>query len=477
MPTSPLARLGAFRSELHACFTRRADALFELGDALLCAPAVPSLPHLSLEPVCRRGWGSVYAALTHGRIDTERLRDLLAGSLPDADPLVFAVDVTTWPRCDAECSPSRGFYYHPSRHSAGQPIVAGWAFQWIAQLGFDRDSWTAPVDAHRLHPLDDTDQQAARQIRVLLERLPAGGPLPWFVFDGGYDSAQLTLDLADIPAAVLVRLRSDRCFYADPPPRPPGSTGRPRRHGAKFNCADPATWPIPTATLACQDDQYGTVTVQAWAGLHPKQQRHPGHGSGGPRPIVRGTILRCRSSGSLRAPAHPKCCGYGGPAPASSTWTWLGEPMSAGSTWSTPFASPSRPSAGPPHGRGTPSRPTGGPGWCWPATPSCAWPANSWPISGCPGSDPDPSSECHRCGSAVGFRVCYARSVPQPPHRNPAGAPQAGPRAAARDLRFAARRSRSRPGSSGRPRKPPDDPQAAPTTADLLDGQLGTTPG
>jgi hypothetical protein len=56
--TSPLAQLGAFRSELHACFTRRADALFELGDALLCAQAVPSLPHLSLEPVHRRGWGS-----------------------------------------------------------------------------------------------------------------------------------------------------------------------------------------------------------------------------------------------------------------------------------------------------------------------------------------------------------------------------------------------------------------------------------
>jgi hypothetical protein len=127
MPTFPLVRLGAFRSELHACFPRRADALFELGDALLCAPAVPSLPHLSLEPVHRRGWGSVYAALSSGRIDAERLRDLLASSLPSAGPLVFAVDVTTWPRCDAECSPERGYYYHPSRHSAGQPIVAGWA--------------------------------------------------------------------------------------------------------------------------------------------------------------------------------------------------------------------------------------------------------------------------------------------------------------------------------------------------------------
>jgi hypothetical protein len=112
-------------------------------------------------------------------------RDLLLRFLPDADPLVFAVDVTTWPRCDAECSPERGYYYHPSRrHSAGQPIIAGWAFQWIAQLGFERDSWTAPVDAARLHPLDDTDHTAAVQVRTLLERLPTSGPVPWFVFDG-----------------------------------------------------------------------------------------------------------------------------------------------------------------------------------------------------------------------------------------------------------------------------------------------------
>jgi hypothetical protein len=54
------------------------------------------------------------------------------------------------------------------------------------------------------------------------------------VFDAGYNSAQLTLDLAEAPAAILVRLRADRCFYADPPPPAPGRIGRPRRHGAKF---------------------------------------------------------------------------------------------------------------------------------------------------------------------------------------------------------------------------------------------------
>ncbi|MFL6222004.1 MAG: transposase, partial [Actinomycetes bacterium] len=158
MPTFPLAQLGQFRSELHACFPCRADALFELGDALLCAPAITSVARLSLEPSHRRGWGSAYAALACGRIEVERLRDLLASSLPPADPMVFAVDVTTWPRCDAECSPERGYYYHPSRHSGGQPIIAGWAFQWIAHVSFDRDSWTAPIDARRLHPLEDTDQ-------------------------------------------------------------------------------------------------------------------------------------------------------------------------------------------------------------------------------------------------------------------------------------------------------------------------------
>jgi DDE superfamily endonuclease len=311
-----LARLQAFRAGLHACCTRRGGALVDLADALLSAPGpVASLPQLSLEPAHRRGWGSTYAALARGRINVERLRELLGRLLPDADPLVFAVDVTAWPRCDAECSPERGLYYHPSRHSAGQPIVAGWAFQWIAQLGFQRDSWTAPVDATRLHPLDDTDQIAAGQIRALLTRLPAGGPVPWCVFDAGYGSAQLTLDLADASVVVLVRLRSDRCFYHDPPPRPPGAGGRPRRHGAKFAFADPTTWSTPTASLVTVDDQYGTVTVQAWAGLHPKQHRHPGHGSGAPRPIVRGTILRVQVQ---RIPARTR--------PPKVLWLWSAGP-------------------------------------------------------------------------------------------------------------------------------------------------------
>jgi DDE superfamily endonuclease len=317
MPTSPLARLDGFRSRLHACFTRRADALFELGDALLCAPAVPSLPPLSLEPTCRRGWGSVYAALARGQVDAERLRDLLAGCLPDADPRGFGVDVTTWPRCDAECSPERGYCYHPSRHSAGQPIIAGWAFRWSCQLSVDRDCWTAPVDAAACIPwTTPTSRPPARSARCWNGCLLVG-VVPWVVFDAGYDSAQLTLDLAQQRVAVLVRLRADRCCYADPPAPLPGKTGRPRRHGATFNCADPATWP---AALHTTDDQYGTVTVAAWAGLHPNSSATPVTAPAGRDRSCAAPSCACRSSGSPPAPARPRCCGYGGPARASSTW-------------------------------------------------------------------------------------------------------------------------------------------------------------
>ena len=215
---APRAVLNAFRVAVYACFRRRADALFELAEALLTAGPVLSPAHLSLESLHRRGWGSVYGALAHGVIDEEATRDLLAQQgLPDAAP-VFAVDTSVWPRCDAETSPGRGFYYHPSRHSAGQPIVAGWAYQWIAQLGVARDSWTAPVDVRRVHPTENATTVAVEQIKTLLQRRPVFGVAPLFVFDAGYDPLQLADELGDAPAAILVRLRRGRCFYTHPPP-------------------------------------------------------------------------------------------------------------------------------------------------------------------------------------------------------------------------------------------------------------------
>lgn len=73
--------LAEFRTALYGCFRRRADALFELIDALLSTGPTPAPAHLSLAPVHRRGWGSLYAALTQGPYSPDR-RARPGGMLP-----------------------------------------------------------------------------------------------------------------------------------------------------------------------------------------------------------------------------------------------------------------------------------------------------------------------------------------------------------------------------------------------------------
>jgi hypothetical protein len=127
-------------------------------------------------------------------------------------------------------------------------------------------------------------------MRALRARLGADAAAPLFVFAAGYDPVQLQQGVAGSGAAVLVRRRRGRCFYADAAPVP-GTNGRPRRHGQQRACGDETTWSPPTDELQGTDAQYGGVRVRAWCGLHPKQQHHPGKGPGGPRAIVRGTLL------------------------------------------------------------------------------------------------------------------------------------------------------------------------------------------
>lgn len=98
----PLHDLSGFRLEFYDVLAARADALFELVDAILCTDGlVRALVELSLAPEHRRGHGALYDAVRAGRIDLERLR-VAIGALPmprAADGrIVLAVDVSNWLR-------------------------------------------------------------------------------------------------------------------------------------------------------------------------------------------------------------------------------------------------------------------------------------------------------------------------------------------------------------------------------------------
>ena len=296
MASTEREALERFRSALYATFTGWPDALFELGDAVLCAAGpVTSVPSLSLEPEFTRSHGSLYKALAKGRIDEDRLRALLVASSSKRWPMVFAVDASTFDRCDAETSPERGFYYSASKHSAGQPIVAGWHYQWICQLSWAHDSWTAPVDVCRIPPTEDATSATVAQLRRLVGLLPDEGEVPLFVFDAGYDPIGIGHDLGDHRCEVLCRIRDDRVFYSDAPPRPnrpPSTGGRPPRHGRRWKCSEPESWPEPSENLVASDSRYGRVTVTAWHGMHPRLIGRGRWRGGVAPPIVRGSVIR-----------------------------------------------------------------------------------------------------------------------------------------------------------------------------------------
>jgi hypothetical protein len=312
-----LAGLARFREEFYGCLWRRGDALSELADAVLTAPTAGTLPYLSLEPGFRRGHGMVYQALAEGRIDEERLRDLLVRWRPRGWPLVFAVDASTYPRPAAATSPGREWHPHSckghhgrrrSRAGAGtggsarregrdgDAVVAGWAFQWLAQLSFAPGSWTAPQDMTRVGVRDDATAKAAEMIIAHSARLRAAGEagIPLYVHDAGYDEAPLTWDLRDHldRVQILVRVRNDRVMYRDPAPEPP-RRGRPRKHSAdRFECTDPATWGPPDQGLSLDDGQYGHVSVMSWGGLHPRLYCRGRFAGFWPSPVIRCHLIR-----------------------------------------------------------------------------------------------------------------------------------------------------------------------------------------
>ena len=298
-----LGVLSRFRLGFYGCLTARGDELFELADAVLCADGpVRALAGLSLTPEHRRGHGALYDAVNRGRIDIGRLRRVVAGPpLPRAADgrLVLAADVSNWLRPGAATSPDRLFCHVYGRGKGQAQMIPGWPYSVVAALEPGRTSWTAVLDAVRLGPGDDATAVTAAQVRDVVARLIAAGqhregdPDILVVFDAGYDVTRLAFLLADLPVELLGRLRSDRVLYFPAPPRAPGATGRPSRHGRELKLADPKTWPDPPVTTVTETTRYGTAAAQSWDRLHPRlTSRAAWEHHDGQLPVIDGTLIR-----------------------------------------------------------------------------------------------------------------------------------------------------------------------------------------
>jgi hypothetical protein len=249
---------------------RRADALFELTEALLC---------------------------TDGPV-----KALVGLPLPRAADgrLVLAVDVSPWLRPDGNCSPQRSFCHTYGRGKDEHRMISGWPYSIVAALETARTSWTALLDAVRLPPGADVTTLTCAQNRQLVDRLTAAGQ--WqpadrdilIVLDAGYEAPRIAWLLRDLPIEIFGRMRSDRVLRRATPPRvhnPEG--GRPAKHGGEFVFGDPATWDTEHAVTHTDTRLYGKVKAQAWNRLHPRLTRRAACADHDEAlPIIAGTVIR-----------------------------------------------------------------------------------------------------------------------------------------------------------------------------------------
>lgn len=291
--TAPLQFLKEFRQRLLGIFTRRADALFELIDALLLTLDPRSPVELSASPAFRRRFASVYDALCHGQIDHDSARELLATAEPDdaiqvAGYAVYAVDSTIAPRPEAETLPDRGKVYSASQGDA----VPGHQYSWLGRVIAHGQSWFAPRDVARVATHTTPAAVAAEQVKRLASTV-ALSLLAVIVADSHYAKRAFLAVLLGLPNVfVLVRLASNRVLYGAPPEisgqRP---RGRPRLHGEKFKLKGPPlperqnTFPLGKATMR----------VSVWTELHFKDL-----------PTLVGMVLRVEFLNAVGLPMYKR---------------------------------------------------------------------------------------------------------------------------------------------------------------------------
>lgn len=257
------ARIKAFRQEAYKNLCRARDATFELTDAVILTRKAYCLADLSLSPVFRRKWHSIYEALQDTRPQRQKLMKLYIQQIPSHGRIVLGGDHTAWSRPDAYTLKDRTIEHQNTEIAGNKPIAAGEGYSTIAWIPEESGSWALPLRHERITSWESPITKAAWQLKQVCKYLPTR---PISLWDSEYGCAPFVLKTADIKADKLVRLRSNLCLWTAPPEY--SGRGRPRLHGKKFKLNDPQTWIEAVQTLNINDPKLGRLQIRLWHNLH-----------------------------------------------------------------------------------------------------------------------------------------------------------------------------------------------------------------
>jgi hypothetical protein len=258
--------LSEFREAVYQKVVWRPAAILDLVDALTIAGQVNSPVGLSESPLFRRKFSSVYDALVHGELSDE-LKNLFSDSqAADWETIggyeIHAVDATPNERMAAETLEDRGALKAQQK----EPVRYGHKYSWLVRLVQSGTSWVAPEDIERIGTATTDTKVAAQQVKDLAVRNQRPKVI---TADSRYRDKHFLGAFAGLENTfALVRLQNNQVLSQEPVPKPKGSRGAPRKHGADFqlNAIEREPDALEEFSLGKQK-----VRVRVWHKLHFKR--------------------------------------------------------------------------------------------------------------------------------------------------------------------------------------------------------------
>ena len=166
--TEQLNKLIEFRQIVYEqVLSRGRDAQFETMDSLLLSDHPRSFAELSLSPLFRRSWPSLYDGLERGRQDRRRQERLLIQQIPAQGVQVCVLDTTVWSHPSARTLADLVYAPSPTRALKHRSIVKGHLYSlvsWSPQAG---SSWSPVVQSQRVKATESAIEVGIRQVKQL----------------------------------------------------------------------------------------------------------------------------------------------------------------------------------------------------------------------------------------------------------------------------------------------------------------------
>jgi hypothetical protein len=113
-------------------------------DAVLTSRSVSSFVELSMSPVFRREWLSLYDALKDACPPRQMLMHHYVEQMPQAELTILAGDHMAWSRPHAKTLQDCTYEHKPKPDGLGKPVVVGQGYSTIAWIAEEQGSWVLP---------------------------------------------------------------------------------------------------------------------------------------------------------------------------------------------------------------------------------------------------------------------------------------------------------------------------------------------